>query len=270
SVTASEPRSGFLYLATDDVLTCQPDPPSLSLSVTLDGRDLFWFDFPGSRWNPGIPSLPPWPSELESPQEILPEAQLCKEILGVLGRTLTGVMPEARAIPEISLFPALPPVPGEPNTLVCLVENIFPPVLDITWTVAGAVVTQGVTQGPFVPTSDLTFVRLSRISVTTLEPGTVHACVVTSDFLDIFGIFWGRFWVIFVDLFGIFLGFVGIFWGDFFLVFLKFLGSFLSDFCRIFGDLLGFLGDFLGIFWDFLGHFWAFWGDFLGIFWVVF
>ncbi|XP_032940020.1 HLA class II histocompatibility antigen, DM alpha chain-like [Catharus ustulatus] len=163
-----------------EVLTCQPDPPSLSLSVTLDGRDLFWFDFPGSRWNPGIPSLPPWPSELESPQEILPEAQLCKEILGVLGRTLTGVMPEARAIPEISLFPALPPVPGEPNTLVCLVENIFPPVLDITWTVAGAVVTQGVTQGPFVPTSDLTFVRLSRISVTTLEPGTVHACVVTS------------------------------------------------------------------------------------------
>uniref|UniRef100_A0A8C3Y5N2 Ig-like domain-containing protein n=1 Tax=Catharus ustulatus TaxID=91951 RepID=A0A8C3Y5N2_CATUS len=211
------PRGNF------GVLTCQPDPPSLSLSVTLDGRDLFWFDFPGSRWNPGIPSLPPWPSELESPQEILPEAQLCKEILGVLGRTLTGVMPEARAIPEISLFPALPPVPGEPNTLVCLVENIFPPVLDITWTVAGAVVTQGVTQGPFVPTSDLTFVRLSRISVTTLEPGTVHACVVTSRKDNATMV---AYWVIFVDFFGISWGFWGIFWG----IFKGFLGIFLGRF----------------------------------------
>ncbi|NXH65435.1 DQA2 protein, partial [Rhabdornis inornatus] len=82
-------------------------------------------------------------------------------------------------IPLLSVFPALPPVPGEPNTLVCLVQNIFPPVLDISWVVAGAAVTRGVTQGPFVPTSDLSFVRISRISVVP-QPGDVHACVVTS------------------------------------------------------------------------------------------
>ncbi|NXY52598.1 DQA2 protein, partial [Callaeas wilsoni] len=82
-------------------------------------------------------------------------------------------------IPEVSVFPALPPVLGEPNTLVCLVENIFPPALDIGWTLAGAPVTRGVTHGPFTPTADLTFVRFSRVPVVPAA-GDVHACVVTS------------------------------------------------------------------------------------------
>ncbi|NXQ65003.1 DQA2 protein, partial [Anthoscopus minutus] len=82
-------------------------------------------------------------------------------------------------IPLLSVFPVFPPIPGHPNTLVCLVENIFPPALDIGWSVAGAEVTRGVTQGPFVATPDLTFVRLSRISFVP-EPGLVLACEVTS------------------------------------------------------------------------------------------
>ncbi|NWS82494.1 DQA2 protein, partial [Toxostoma redivivum] len=81
--------------------------------------------------------------------------------------------------PQLSLFPALPPIPGQPNTLVCLLENVFPPVLDLSWAVAGAAVTRGVTQGPFVPTGDLSFGRISRLAIVP-EPGAVHACVATS------------------------------------------------------------------------------------------
>ncbi|XP_066065098.1 HLA class II histocompatibility antigen, DM alpha chain-like [Chamaea fasciata] len=162
-----------------EVLTCQPDAPSLSLSVTLDELGLFWFHFPGSRWNPGIPGLAPWPGELEKPQEILPESQLCQKILGMLGPQLQGVLPEARGIPVVSVFPALPPAPGQPNALVCVVENVFPPALDIGWTRAGAAVTAGVTTGPFVPAADLTFVRVSRVAVVP-RAGDVHACVVTA------------------------------------------------------------------------------------------
>ncbi|NXR71625.1 DMA protein, partial [Pycnonotus jocosus] len=154
------------------------DPPSLSLSVTLDGLGLFWFHFPSSRWNPGIPGIPAWPSGLEEPREILPESQMCQKILGMIETELRGKLPEARAIPVVSVFPALPPILGQPNSLVCVVENIFPPVLDISWTSGGAVVTSGVTQGPFVPSADLTFVRLSRLAVVP-RAGDVHACVVT-------------------------------------------------------------------------------------------
>ncbi|NXV55581.1 DMA protein, partial [Molothrus ater] len=162
-----------------EVLSCQPDAPSLSLSVTLDGRALSWFHFPGSRWIPETPELPPWPEGLETPGELLPETQMCREILGILGKQLGGLLPQARGIPVVSVFPARPPSPGDATTaLVCLVQNIFPPSLAISWTVAGAGVTRGVTLGPFVPNPDLTFGRISRISVTP-RPGDVVACVVT-------------------------------------------------------------------------------------------
>ncbi|NXH31288.1 DMA protein, partial [Myiagra hebetior] len=82
-------------------------------------------------------------------------------------------------IPVVSVFPLFPPIPGEPNALVCLVQNIFPPALDIGWALAGAVATPGVTHGPFTPTAELTFVAFSRIPVVP-APGDVHACVVTS------------------------------------------------------------------------------------------
>ncbi|KAM4751997.1 LOW QUALITY PROTEIN: class II histocompatibility antigen, M alpha chain [Cyanocitta cristata] len=169
-----------------EVLTCQHSP-SRSLSVTLDAQLLYTFDFPGSRWNPGIPSLlPPWPPALETPQEILPEAQLCQEILQNISRVFTGLLPEARVSPEVSPKESRwspssgsPAVPGEPNTLVCLVENIFPPALDISWTLAGAPVTQGVTHSPYTPTAELTFVRFSYVPFVPAA-GDVHACVVTS------------------------------------------------------------------------------------------
>ncbi|NXF28244.1 DMA protein, partial [Rhodinocichla rosea] len=155
------------------------DPPSLSLSLTLDGRGLFWFHFPASRWIAESPALPAWPEGLETPAELLEESQMCREILGILGKQLAGLLPQARGIPVVSVFPARPPSPGGATTLVCLVENIFPPSLTITWTLAGAAVTGGVTLGPFVPNPDLTFVRISRISVNP-RPGDVVACVVTS------------------------------------------------------------------------------------------
>ncbi|NXA02730.1 DMA protein, partial [Nesospiza acunhae] len=162
-----------------EVLSCQPDAPSVSLSVTLDGRGLSWFHFPGSRWIPQSPELRAWPEGLETPGELLPETQMCREILGILGKQLAGLLPQARGIPVVSVFPARPLSPGGATTLVCLVENIFPPSLTISWTVAGAGATRGVTLGPFVPNPDLTFVRISRISVTP-RPGDVVACVVAS------------------------------------------------------------------------------------------
>ncbi|XP_077645044.1 class II histocompatibility antigen, M alpha chain-like [Lonchura striata] len=179
AAAAAEPAPDPPPHILQEVLTCQPDPPSLSLSLSLDGRGLFWFDFPGSRWRRGGPELPPGPGPLEPPAELLPETQMCREILGALGPRLAGKLPEARAIPSVTVFPLEPPSPGEATTLVCLVENIFPPSLDVSWSVAGAAVTAGVTLGPFVPGPGLTFVRFSRISVRA-APGAVHACEVTA------------------------------------------------------------------------------------------
>ncbi|XP_030825633.1 HLA class II histocompatibility antigen, DM alpha chain-like, partial [Camarhynchus parvulus] len=239
AVAVAEPAGSAAPHVVAEVLSCQADAPSLALSVTLDGRGLSWFHFPSSRWIPEAAELRAWPEGLETPAELLAETQLCREILGILGKQLAGLLPRARGTPVVSVFPARPPSPGGATTLVCLVENIsrtpvvsvfparppspggtpvvsvfpacppspggtpvvsvfparppspggattlvclveniFPPSLTVSW-VAGAGVARGVTLGPFVPNPDLTFVRISRISVTP-RPGDVVACVVTS------------------------------------------------------------------------------------------
>ncbi|XP_027487199.1 LOW QUALITY PROTEIN: HLA class II histocompatibility antigen, DM alpha chain-like [Corapipo altera] len=161
-----------------EVLTCQPDTPSLDLSLTLDGQRLYSFDFPGSQWFPALPDCPPLPPDLETPPELRLDVELCRGVLDGLGRSAAGVLPQARGMPVAQVFPALPLTLGEANTLLCLVENVFPPALDITWTRGGVPVTRGVTQGPFTPTPELTFWSLSRLEVT-LERGDVFACLVT-------------------------------------------------------------------------------------------
>ncbi|NWS12941.1 DMA protein, partial [Pachyramphus minor] len=163
-----------------EVLSCQPDTPSLDLSLTLDGQQLYSFDFPGSRWLPALPDLPPLPPDLETPAELRLDVELCRAVLDSLGHAATGVLPEARGTPVAQVFPVLPPALGEANTLVCLVENIFPPSLDISWTRGGVPVTRGVTQRPFTPTPELTFWSLSLLEVTP-EHGDVFACLVTSQ-----------------------------------------------------------------------------------------
>ncbi|RLV62124.1 hypothetical protein DV515_00019650, partial [Chloebia gouldiae] len=151
------------------------------------------------------------------------ESQICREILGIFGSQLAGKLPEAKAIPSVSVFPLEPPSPGEATTLVCLVENIFPPTipsvsvfpleppspgeattlvclvenifppaLEVSWAVAGAAVARGVTLSPFIPAPDLTFVRFSRISVRP-APGDVHACRVASRRHNATAVaYWGR------------------------------------------------------------------------------
>uniref|UniRef100_A0A8C6R5J7 Histocompatibility 2, O region alpha locus n=2 Tax=Nannospalax galili TaxID=1026970 RepID=A0A8C6R5J7_NANGA len=51
--------------------------------------------------------------------------------------------------PSVTVLPKSPVVPGEPNILICIVDNIFPPVINITWLRNGQPITEGVTQTSF-------------------------------------------------------------------------------------------------------------------------
>uniref|UniRef100_A0A8C3PMC3 Ig-like domain-containing protein n=1 Tax=Calidris pygmaea TaxID=425635 RepID=A0A8C3PMC3_9CHAR len=83
-------------------------------------------------------------------------------------------------IPVANVFPLQPPALGEANTLVCMVENIFPPAVTISWQLGGVPVTQGVTHTHYTPTSDLAFVRFSYLPVTPAA-GDIYACVITRE-----------------------------------------------------------------------------------------
>uniref|UniRef100_A0A8B9UGF4 Ig-like domain-containing protein n=1 Tax=Anas zonorhyncha TaxID=75864 RepID=A0A8B9UGF4_9AVES len=153
-----------------EVLFCQPDMPSLGLAVTFDNEQLFWFDAPLSRWQPRLPDFPAWPEATEPPSELVHDTTLCQDMCPLsppatpvpvppgatlAGATPTGATPCAAGIPVANVFLKRPLEFGRPNTLVCMVGNIFPPAVTIGWQRDGVPVTDGVTDTTYTPIEDL-------------------------------------------------------------------------------------------------------------------
>ncbi|XP_067169879.1 class II histocompatibility antigen, M alpha chain [Apteryx mantelli] len=163
-----------------EVLFCQPDQPSLGLALTFDGDQLYWFDFPFSRWVPRLPELPPWPSASESPAELLRDAELCQQLRRELSTLVEGILAEAKGIPMAEVFVAQPLQLGHPNTLVCMVGNLFPAAVSVSWQRGGVPVTEGVTGTHYTPTDSLGFLLFSYLAVTPRR-GDVYTCTVTRE-----------------------------------------------------------------------------------------
>ncbi|XP_019489892.1 PREDICTED: HLA class II histocompatibility antigen, DQ alpha 2 chain-like [Hipposideros armiger] len=67
-------------------------------------------------------------------------------------------------VPEVTVFLKTPVTLGQPNTLICLVDNIFPPVLNITWLSNGHPVTEGVSETSFLTKDDDSFLKISYLT----------------------------------------------------------------------------------------------------------
>uniref|UniRef100_A0A8C6Q7N7 SLA class II histocompatibility antigen, DQ haplotype D alpha chain n=1 Tax=Nannospalax galili TaxID=1026970 RepID=A0A8C6Q7N7_NANGA len=89
-------------------------------------------------------------------------------ILGVLALTAMlspcGGDEDIMEAPEVTVFPKSPVELGEPNTLICLVDNIFPPVINITWLSNGHPVTEGVSETSFLSNRDHTFHKIAYLT----------------------------------------------------------------------------------------------------------
>ncbi|XP_040840583.1 SLA class II histocompatibility antigen, DQ haplotype D alpha chain-like [Ochotona curzoniae] len=67
-------------------------------------------------------------------------------------------------IPEVTVFPKSPVRLGQPNTLICFVDNIFPPVTNISWLINGRSVTEGVSETSFLSKSDHAFSKMGYLT----------------------------------------------------------------------------------------------------------
>ncbi|XP_037699865.1 HLA class II histocompatibility antigen, DQ alpha 2 chain-like [Choloepus didactylus] len=67
-------------------------------------------------------------------------------------------------VPEVTVFPKFSVTLGQPNLLICLVDNIFPPVVNITWLRNGHSVTEGVSETSFLSKSDHAFLKISHLT----------------------------------------------------------------------------------------------------------
>ncbi|XP_036783533.2 HLA class II histocompatibility antigen, DO alpha chain isoform X1 [Manis pentadactyla] len=59
--------------------------------------------------------------------------------------------------PRVTVLPKFRVEVGQPNVLICIVDNIFPPVINITWLRNGQMITQGVAQTSFYSQPDHLF-----------------------------------------------------------------------------------------------------------------
>ncbi|XP_032705175.1 RLA class II histocompatibility antigen, DP alpha-1 chain-like, partial [Lontra canadensis] len=59
--------------------------------------------------------------------------------------------------PEVTVFPKEPVELGQPNTLICHVDKFFPPVLNVTWLRNEQMVTEGIAETIFLPSTEFRF-----------------------------------------------------------------------------------------------------------------
>ncbi|XP_072801356.1 HLA class II histocompatibility antigen, DO alpha chain isoform X2 [Vicugna pacos] len=64
---------------------------------------------------------------------------------------------DASVPPRVTILPKSRVELGQPNVLICIVDNIFPPVINITWLRNGQTVTEGVAQTSFYAQPDHLF-----------------------------------------------------------------------------------------------------------------
>uniref|UniRef100_H0VLQ3 Major histocompatibility complex, class II, DO alpha n=1 Tax=Cavia porcellus TaxID=10141 RepID=H0VLQ3_CAVPO len=66
--------------------------------------------------------------------------------------------------PRVTVLPKSPVELGKPNILICIVDNIFPPVISVTWLRNGKRVTEGVAQTSFYSQPDHTFCQFHYLT----------------------------------------------------------------------------------------------------------
>ncbi|KAM7136202.1 SLA class II histocompatibility antigen, DQ haplotype D alpha chain-like isoform 2-T2 [Molossus nigricans] len=135
--------------------------PSGQYIFEFDGDEEFYVDLEKKEtvWRlPGFSAFGGF-----DPQGALRNIAITKHNLGLLTKRSNSTA-AVNEVPEVTVFPKSPVMLGEPNTLICAVDNIFPPVINITWLSNGHAVTEGVSETSFLTKSDHSFLKISYLT----------------------------------------------------------------------------------------------------------
>ncbi|XP_008052892.1 SLA class II histocompatibility antigen, DQ haplotype D alpha chain-like [Carlito syrichta] len=134
--------------------------PSGQYTHEFDGDEEFYVDLEKKETVWQLPMFSKFASF--DPQGALRNLAVAKSGLDILIRRSNSTA-AINEVPEMTVFSKSPVMLGQPNTLICLVDNIFPPVINITWLSNGHSVTEGVSETSFLSKSDHSFVKISHL-----------------------------------------------------------------------------------------------------------
>ncbi|XP_055269236.1 SLA class II histocompatibility antigen, DQ haplotype D alpha chain-like [Moschus berezovskii] len=139
----------------------QSHGPSGQYIHEFDGDEQFYVDLGKKETVWRLPMF----GELTSfdPQGALRNIAIAKHNLDSLTKR-SNFTPAINEVPEVTVFSKSPVMLGQPNILICHVDNIFPPVINITWLRNGHSVTEHVFETSFLLRSDYSYLKISYLT----------------------------------------------------------------------------------------------------------
>ncbi|KAJ6613849.1 hypothetical protein lerEdw1_015156 [Lerista edwardsae] len=107
-------------------------------------------------------------------QEALGSLAIVKKNMEVLMQRSNRTQPQ-KVAPVATVYPENTVELGDPNVLICFVDQFFPPVLNITWLKNGKEVSEGVEETGFYRSKDNTFRKFSYLTFVP-EAGDSYIC----------------------------------------------------------------------------------------------
>ncbi|KAK2833543.1 hypothetical protein Q5P01_017432 [Channa striata] len=151
------------------------------ISMILDGDDVFYADFKKGLliWDSKIPT----DIHVASAYEFsLYYRSICK---GVLQRSKPdkSITTNTTEAPEISIFPRDEVAEDEENTLICFINNFFPPSINVKWTKNDEELVQEDAFNKCLPNPDGTFYVFSHLTFVP-KTGDIYSCTVEHEALE--------------------------------------------------------------------------------------
>ncbi|KAI4531089.1 hypothetical protein MG293_018947 [Ovis ammon polii] len=139
----------------------QSHGPSGQFTQEFDGDELFYVDLEKKETVWRLPMFSQFADF--DPQGALSNIATAKHNLDIMTQWHNST-PVINDVPEVTVFSKSPVMLGQPNTLICHVDNIFPPVINITWLKNGHAVTEGVYETSFLPKDGHSFFRFGYLT----------------------------------------------------------------------------------------------------------
>ncbi|KAG9467150.1 hypothetical protein GDO78_015512 [Eleutherodactylus coqui] len=153
---------------------CQTQLPSAEFAFQFDDDEIFNVDFEKklTRWRlPQFGQL----ASFEAAGALQNKAVDYQNLQVDMKRTnFTAAKP---VTPTIYTYTEEPVVLNEPNTVICLVKNIFPPVIKMSWLKNNQPVTDGMAETDFYISSDFSYYKFTYLA-TMPAKGDVYTCAV--------------------------------------------------------------------------------------------
>ncbi|XP_028978174.2 H-2 class II histocompatibility antigen, A-Q alpha chain isoform X6 [Esox lucius] len=149
------------------------------MTACADGEEYLYVDLDNRKV---VITAPEFGEEIECPICSLAAENgriYTKELSNIFGLDT----PEDKVPPDVMLYPKEEVKQGVNNSLVCFVNNFFPPPVQVKWTKNDVNITKEVKLSPYFFNTDITFYHFSTLTFDP-EDGDLYTCTVEHPALD--------------------------------------------------------------------------------------